>query len=691
MRARASKGIAWSVVAVIALWDPIAAHGEGVQTLQTIEVVGTEADAIGVAESASQGTLGARGLQARPTYRPGELLEAMPGLIATQHSGEGKANQYFLRGVNLDHGTDLAIFVDGMPVNLRTHAHGQGYADLSFLIPELVERVVYKKGPYYVEEGDFSSAGVARVGIVDRLPAHNAALSAGSFGYRRALFTGSPAEGGPKLVYGLEYVETDGPWSRPDNLGKLNGLLRYVSGDAANGFSATAMGYRGRWSATDQIAQRAVDHGTIGRFDSLDPSDGGRAERYSLSGQWRRTSAGGITQASVYGIRSRLNLFSNFTYFLNDQVNGDQFEQADRRSLLGADVSHTWITKWSGFAGSGLATENTLGLDTRADRLRAGLFNTVERSRTGTTRDDTVREDSVGVYAQNRTTWTQWFRSVAGVRTDFFRADVRSDTAANSGRAHDRQVSPKLGLIFGPWASTEYYVNWGRGFHSNDARGATITIDPLSRAAAERVPLLVRSRGEEVGLRSAVLPKVVLTAALFRLDFDSELVFVGDAGTTEASRASRRIGGEVTLRYAPRPWLLFDLDYAQTRARFRDDDAAGKFIPGAPERVVSLKAVVDSIGPWSGALALRHFGARPLIEDNSVRSSSTTLVAGKLGYRVNKTLRFELAGFNLLNRKDNQIEYYYASRLRGETAGVSDRHFHPVEPRSWRLAAVVSF
>ncbi len=686
MRARAPRGIVLPVAAAIGLSCPLAALAEGVQTLQTIEVVGTEANAIGVAESASQGALGARGLQARPAYRTGEMLEAMPGLIVTQHSGEGKANQYFLRGVNLDHGTDLAIFVDGMPVNMRTHAHGQGYADLSFLIPELVERVVYKKGPYYAEEGDFSSTGVARVGLVDRLQGHSAALSVGSFGHRRALFTGSPAEDGPKLVYGLEYVEADGPWTRPDNLGKLNGVLRFAQGDAANGTSVTAMGYRGRWSATDQIPQRALDSGQIGQFDTLDPSDGGRAERYSLSGQWRRTSANGITQANVYGIRSRLNLFSNFTYFLNDQVNGDQFEQTDRRSLLGADLSHTWLGNWAGYS-----MENTLGLDTRSDRIRAGLFNTVERSRTTTTRDDRVREESVGLYAQNRTTWTKWFRSVAGVRGDFFHADVKSDTRENTGRANDHQVSPKLGLIFGPWASTEYYINWGHGFHSNDARGATITIDPVSRAAADRVPLLVRSRGEEVGLRSALLPNLVVTAALFRLDFDSELVFVGDAGTTEASRASRRVGGEVTMRYAPRPWLLFDVDYAQTRARFRDDDGTGRFVPGAPERVVSVKAIVDAIGPWSGALALRHFGARPLIEDNSVRSKSTTLLSGKLGYRVNRTLRFELAGFNLLNRRDSQIDYFYESRLRGEAAAVSDRHFHPVEPRSWRLAAIASF
>jgi hypothetical protein len=665
---------------------PHLVRAEGVQTLQTIEVVGTEANTIGIAESATQGALGARGLRARPTYRPGALLEAMPGLIVTQHSGEGKANQYFLRGFNLDHGTDLAIFVDGMPVNMRTHAHGQGYADLSFLIPELVERVVYKKGPYFAEEGDFSSAGSARVGLFDQLPGHTAIASAGSFGYRRALLAGSPAEGGPKLVYGLEYVETDGPWTRPDNLGKLNGMLRFGQGNAANGFSVTAMGYRGRWSATHQIPQRALDSGLINRFDTLDPSDGGRAERYNLSGQWRRTSGSGITRLAAYGIRSRLNLFSNFTYFLNDPVNGDQFEQSDQRAILGTDLAHTWLGQWAG-----RPVENTVGLDTRSDRIRVGLFNTLERSRTSTTRDDRVTQSSAGLYLQNRVTWSDWFRSVTGVRGDYMRASVSSDTAENSGRASDRLFSPKLGLIFGPWSKTEYYLNWGRGFHSNDARGATITIDPVTQAPADRVPLLVRSRGEELGVRSAVLPNLVLTAALFRLDFNSELLFVGDAGNTEAARASRRIGGEITARYSPLPWLLFDLDYAQTRARFREDDGTGRSIPGAPDRVVSFKAIVDSFGPWFGSASLRHFGARPLVEDNSVRSRSTTLLSGKLGYRFDKRIAVELSGFNLLNRRANQIDYFYESRLRGEAAGVADVHFHPVEPRSFRLALIASF
>jgi hypothetical protein len=658
----------------------------GVQSLETIEVIGAGTSELGTADASSQGSIERQGLQARPAYRAGELLEAVPGLIVTQHSGEGKANQYFLRGFNLDHGTDLAIFVDGMPVNMRTHGHGQGYADLSFLIPELVARADYKKGPYFADEGDFASAGVARLVLVDRLAEQALAGSIGSFGYRRVLVAGSPDTFKQDVVYAFEYGQSDGPWARPDNLGKVNALLRLGEGNAANGWTATAMAYRGNWHATDQIPRRAVDDGTLNRFDSLDRTDGGNAHRYSLSGGWRRTDANGVTRLNAYAIQSDFNLFSNFTYFLNDPVNGDQFEQSDRRSVWGADVSHTWL----GTLGM-RPMENTLGVQSRFDRIRLGLFNTVERQRLATTRDDRVAESSAGAYGQNRVQWNGWLRTIAGLRIDQYQGKVESDHTENSGTAHDHLVSPKASVIFGPWSKSELYLNWGRGFHSNDLRGATIKVDPTSGAPADRVPLLVRTRGEEIGMRTEVIRGLALTAAVFRLDIDSELVFVGDAGTTEASRASRRVGTEVTARYSPLPWLSFDLDYAQTRARFREDDPAGRFIPGAPDRIASAKVMVDRLGPWSGSLTLRHFGARPLIEDNSVRSSGTTLLAGKLAYRFDKRLRMELAGFNLADRKVSQIDYFYESRLRSEGGPVGDVHFHPAEPRSFRLAVIASF
>ncbi len=686
----------WYVIAVrgicmlataLAICLPAVGFSAGVQKLDTIEVTEDPENVLGTAASANEGTVTRKHLDAIPTSRPGEILEAVPGLIITQHSGEGKANQYFLRGFNLDHGTDLAITVGGMPVNMRTHAHGQGWSDLNFLIPELVSGLQYKKGPYYAEEGDFSAAGAAHVQLFNRLDRGIAELGGGTLGYRRALLAGSPAAGSGNLTYALELFHNDGPWTNPDDYRKINGMLRYAQGTAQDGFDITAMAYRGKWNSTDQIAQRAVNSGQIGRFDALDPTDGGESHRYSLSGAWRRSQTGGFSEANAYVISSRLNLFSNFTYFLNDPVNGDQFEQSDKRVVSGFNLKHTFLGKWGG-----RDTENSVGMQFRNDNISVGLFNTAARQRLSTTREDHVTESSVGVYFQNSLRWTDKFRTVAGLRGDFFRADVASDNAANSGKAKDHLVNPKLSLIFGPWAKTEYYVNYGRGFHSNDVRGTTISVDPATAMPASKVPLLVRTSGYEIGLRSAIVPHLQTTFTVFRLDFDSELLFVGDAGTTEPSRQSRRVGFEWTNFYTPTPWLSIDADIAFTRARFTDTDPAGNRIPGAVEGVASLTAAVDNRGPWYGSGRIRYFGPRPLIEDNTVRSHSTTLVSARAGYKFDKKVRLQFDAFNLLNRRSSQVDYFYTSRLQGEpAAGVSDVHFHPVEPRSLRLALIANF
>ena len=678
--------------AALALWLLAALPGGAataaeIPTLAPVQVTESGTDRTGIAESANEGRVTREQLGARPTYRSGEILEATPGLIVTQHSGDGKANQYFLRGFNLDHGTDLAITVDGMPVNLRSHGHGQGYSDLNFLIPELVSGLYYKKGPYYADEGDFAAAGAVHVNILNRADTSLGEIGAGGNGYRRALLAGSPAVGDGHLLYGLELQHNDGPWTRPDDFGKLNALLRYHGGTAQNGWNVTAMAYKGDWNATDQIPQRAISSGQLGRFDGFDNTDGGDARRYSLSGAWRRSAGGRTTEANAYVVQSRLNLYSNFTYFLNDPVNGDQFKQKDNRVLSGFNLKHTWGQDWSG-----RDVENVIGLQVRNDNIGVGLFSTRARQVLATTRDDHVLETSAGLYLQNTIRWNEHFRSIAGLRGDFFRADVTSDNPANSGKSSDRMVSPKLGLIFGPWARTEYYLNYGRGFHSNDARGTTITVDPATGAPADRVPLLVRTTGYEAGVRYEMLRGLQSSFSLFRLDFDSELLFVGDAGTTEPSRQSRRTGFEWSNLYTPNSWLEIDADIALTRARFSDSDPAGNRIPGAVEGVATLTVAVDRLGPWYGSARLRYFGPRPLIEDNSVRSQSTTLLSGRVGYRFDRKLRIQLDGFNLLNREASQVSYYYASRLPGEAAaGVNDVHLHPTEPRSFRIALITAF
>jgi hypothetical protein len=627
-------------------------------------------------------------VNAVPFSRVGEALEAVPGLIVTQHSGEGKANQYFLRGFNLDHGTDLAITVDGMPVNMPTHGHGQGYADINFLIPELIRSVDVRKGPYFADVGDFGSAGTVAIDYINKLPKNIAEMTFGSFGYRRALAAGSTEIGNGTLLAAIEAGKYNGPWDVPDNVGKLNGVLRYSQGTATDGLTLTAMAYSNSWNSTDQVPQRAIDQGIIGRLGSLDPTDGGTSSRFSLSGNWAQSSEYGQSKISAYVIRSDLQLFNNFTYFLDNPVNGDQFNQLDRRTLGGFDARHAFDWRFGG-----LETQTRVGLQSRYDDIHVGLFKTEQRTVLSTVRDDRVQEGNVGIWADTTTRWTDWLRTTVGIREDIFAGRVLSDTPENSGNAQATMTSPKAGIVLGPWFKTELYGNAGYSLHSNDIRGATITVDPNDKVAPlDRVPLLVRSRGAELGIRTRAIEGLTSSVAVFVLDFDSELLFVGDAGTTEPSRPSRRVGVEWTNKYKPVPWLTFDLDVAYTRARFTDFDPAGDRIPGAPAWVASGSVTFGGETGWFGALKARYFGPRPLIEDDSVRSLQSLIFNARAGYRFDNGMRLQLDVLNLFNAQTNQIEYYYLSRLPGEPiGGVTDRHVHPAEPLAVRLTLAGRF
>jgi hypothetical protein len=660
--------------------------------LPAVIVRGNYDNAVGTSDAASQGTVTSKLIENRPTLRPAEVLEFVPGVIVTQHSGDGKANQYFLRGFNLDHGTDFATSVDGMPVNMPTHAHGHGYSDLNWLIPELVDRIAYRKGPYYAEDGDFASAGSARIKLFDALPRGMAVGTVGQRGYRRGLLADSSAVAGGSLLYAFEAAHNDGPWDDPERFRRVNGVLRYSFGNASNRSSLTAMAYAARWNATDQIPQRAVDAGLIGRFGAIDRTDAGNTARLSLSYDLLRkigiNGDDGVFKFNVYAIQSRLDLYSNFTYFLEHPVDGDQFQQAERRKVAGLTGSRSWNTTLGG-----RETTHTLGLQIRHDRLDpVGLYDTVARQRTSTVQESAVRQTSIGVHFENATQWLPWLRSVAGVRGDHFGFDVQSSIAANSGRRSAAIASPKLSLIFGPWHKTEYFANLGTGFHSNDARGTTATVHAKSGLPAERVDPLVRSKGAELGLRTEIIPGLQSSLALWQLQLGSELVFVGDAGETEPNRASKRTGIEWNNHFVAAPWLLFDVDLAVSRARFTQDDPAGNLIPGAIGKAATFGATVADRGPWFGQFQLRYFGPRALTEDNSQRSKSTVLASLRVGYKISKDVKLAFDVFNLFNRSASDIDYFYTSRLRGEpTAGVADIHFHPVEPRAVRFTVSASF
>ena len=667
---------------------PVAAFADDVEKLDSVEVTGNYNNGVGTSDAASQGSVNAKLIENRPVLRPGEILEFVPGLIVSQHSGDGKANQYYLRGFNLDHGTDFATFVDGMPINMRTHAHGQGYTDLNFLIPELVSRIDYKKGTYYADEGDFASAGAAHLSLINSLDRGIASVTGGEHSYVRGLIANSNAFGPGNLLYAVDTTYNNGPWDNPEHARRTSGVLRYSQGQADNGFSITAMGYDAKWTSTDQIPLRAVDDGLIDRFGAIDKSDGGKTSRYSLSFDGSRANDFGLLKANVYAVASRLNLYNDFTYFLDDPVNGDQFEQFESRKMYGFDVSQSFFNRLAGFD-----MENTVGLQGRYDKLDpVALYADVARQRIDTTRMDRVKEASAGLYFENKVKWTDWFRSIVGARYDAYHFDVASNVEENSGKVSSHINSPKVSLIFGPWSKTEFFVNYGQGFHSNDARGVTSTVSPSDGSPIERAVPLVKTRGEEVGARTEIVPGLQSSLALWRLALASELVFSGDAGDTEISRASRRQGIEFNNHYIAFPWLLFDLDLALSRSRYTQDDPVGNYIPGSIQKVASFGVSVLDRGPWFGHFQLRYFGPRPLIEDNSVRSQSTTLASARIGYNINKSVKVALDVFNLFDRKASDIDYYYASRLQGEPLeGVNDIHFHPVEPRTARISLTARF
>jgi hypothetical protein len=643
---------------------------------------------IGIASSASQGGITAAQLEVRPIMRPGEVLETVPGMIVSQHSGEGKANQYYVRGFNLDHGTDFSTIVAGVPVNMPTGAHAHGYSDLNFLIPELVSGVQFKKGPYFADEGDFSAAGAATINYVNRLERPLFELGAGQDGWGRIVGAASPRVGNGVLLGALELNHNDGPWVRPDNYQKVNSVLRYSRGDNQNGFSITGMGYWADWDSTDQVPNRAFASGLIPRFGLLDSTDGGTIGRESLAAEFQKSQGTSSIRATGYVLHNRVNLFSNFTYFLTDPENGDQFEQAERRTTTGGRVTYRRLGHLFD-----RHTESAVGVQVRQDWLApVGLYHTAARQRHSTTREDQVGQTMTGAFAQSEIEWTRTIRTTFGLRADAYHFNVTSNEPLNSGDGLDAMVSPKFSAAFEPWHGTELYANAGMGFHSNDARGGVITVDPVTGAPVDRVTPLVRARGAEFGVRTVRVRGLQSTLAVWYLGIDSELLFVGDAGTTEAGRPSRRVGVEWTNYWRLRPWLTADADLSFSRAEFTDADPVGTSTPGALARVISAGVTVEARQPLFGSVRVRHFGPRPLREDDSVRSSGTTLWNGEVGYRVSNQARIVLEAFNLLDAKVSDIDYVYTSRLPGEPLdGVDDVHTHPALPRSARVALRLSF
>jgi hypothetical protein len=821
----------------------------------TINVRGCEDELIGIAESGTQGTVGASEIQDRPILRSGEVLETVPGLIITQHAGGGKANQYFLRGFNLDHGTDIAIFLDDMPLNLPSHAHGEGYSDMNTVIPEFVERVNFEKGPYYANVGNFSSAANAHVEFFKTLPENFFKLEGGSHTYGRAVFGASQKLGSGNLLYGGEEYYYNGPWVHPDGFNKINGLLTYSRGDDADGFSITAHAYHGKWNSSDQIPDAAQS--LVGFFGTLNPSDGGHSQRYSLQGEWHRQDANSESKIMAAVFYYDLNLFSDFTYYLVDYSKEDQFNQQDRRWVGYLDAHHTVFSSWLGRKMS-----NTFGVQFRNDWIHNGLYRTQNRARTtktdysatawngsgasfhpaagtglpnagvlpacinadptsnialsvtlpsnlaftnngstaatttvpnttcptlpATTERDNFTDMIGSALWENRIQWASKFRSVLALRGDEEKFAVTSlayqnhwltssngtpyqvpdivtlldgatETvdAANSGSAAKFLPSPKTSLIFGPWANSEFYLQGGFSFHSNDSRGSTQVVEPVSpdypypNTIMPKISPLVEQKGGEIGVRTVAVPHLQSTLELWYLHSNSELTQDGDTGGTIASeQSSNRYGIEWANYYTPAEHWAFDFDIADSRAQFTQLDPfdatwwvvnlpltvtvttaggstttiyngagcpstapstpipgcvyvnwqqqgpGGKLVPEAVKVVISSGATLHDLKGFTSSLRLRYFGPRYLTSDGLYQSSQTVLLNGEIGYQFLKKWHVTAEFLNMLNRKDADIDYAYVYQITPNavaTPPAFGRVTHPTEPFLARFSIGRSF
>lgn len=665
---------------VVAQAEPAAPAVTAQAAPETVVITGARSDLLGIAETSSQGLILKQELQEIPAIRAGQVLETVPGLTVTIHSGEGKANQYLLRGFNLDHGTDLATFIDGMPINMRTHAHGQGYTDLNFFIPELASGINYTKGPYFAAEGDYASVAAVHIGYVDEIDPQ-VEVTAGSFNYERIFGAGTQEIGAGRVLGGLELVHYDGPWTHPDDYRKLSAVLRYSEGEAREGFSLTAMYYRGLWNATTDQPERAMDPAymatlglvPISRFGTLDPTDAGQTQRMSLSGVYSHGTLDYHIDANAYIINSQLTLWNDFTHFLDDPVHGDQHAQNDVRMIYGGGASYTIFSTMFGSA-----SETIFGAQGRYDDIHVSRLHTEARVPLSTDIEDRVQEFGGGAYAQLSNYWTEWFRSILGVREEYFSG---TDRGSNTGSGDTTLFQPKASLVFTPLDNWEFYLSAGRGFHSNDFRSVPGGGNFLSP-----------SKGIEAGVRANPITGLTTTVTLFQMEFKSELVYDPEAGQTSAGRPSKRQGVEVNTTYAPFDWLEIYGSIAFAHARFTDKDPAGSRIPDAPSVIGNLAIYLRNLGPWSGAIEFRFLGKHSLIEDNSEISKGDQEWNVNAGYDFGDGLKARLDIFNVFGSGDNAAEYFYTDRLPGEPAdGVPDLHIHPLEPRSFRLTVSKTF
>ncbi len=612
----------------------------------------------------------------QPQGRPAQVLRLIPGLVAVEHSGgAGKADQYFLRGFDADHGTDVAFFADGMPINFRSHAHGQGYADLNFIIPETIEGLEAYKGAYHVEFGDFNTAGAVNFKTREMVREGMVQAAGGQFDTQRYLLMLSPTKDKVRTLFAAEGYYTNGPFQNDNRYFRTNLLGKATMNPTPRSeLSIAGTFQKSQWNASGEIPLRAVQDGSLDRFGAIDPSEGGKTIRSTARLNYHYdTPSGGRFFANAYGQYYKFDLFTNFTFFLDDPINGDGIQQSDRRVMYGGDLGYRQ-------PGRVLDMDSavTVGLQSRVDNIHARLGTQTTRNPLGTTIDSDILEASYAPFVKLELEPTPWMRVTGGLRSELFTFDVRNRCPdcpeQPAGKTTSGLVLPKVNVILGPWFRTEFFANYGEGFHSNDARSAVAPGSaPLARAKTYEVGLRSKPWGAE-GLE--------FIATLWAIDLKSELLFVGDEGTTDIRGATRRRGVEVGARGQIIGPLYFNGSLTWSHAEFNNGDA----IPLAPELTGYGALILRWPEGLTSQLQATYMGVRPLIEDRSIKSPSWLDIDLSERYQIPVNLahgRLEAFLFvqNLLNTKWEQAVFAFESRLRNEGAGVTDIHFVPGNPR----------
>jgi len=644
------------------------------EEIEELVVFGRNTDLIGQAEAASVGYVGGADLLIRPLVKTAELLESMPGMVAVQHSGSGKANQYFLRGFNLDHGTDYTVHLDGIPLNLRSHGHGQGYLDVNGLIPETVEGISYQKGPYRANLGDFSVAGASFIQTIDKLEAPNLSIEAGENGWQRYVAGFSQDYDTDTLTVIGEIKRYDGPWESPEDLEHLSLWGKYRMSTNFGQAIFTLSGYDAEWRPTEQIPERAIGTAVCrDAFCSLDPTARGTTSRWILNSQFQ----GRDWNATLYGQHYDWQMSSNPTYDF-------QLNQFDKRFVVGGAVDKILL--------EAATLSLTAGGDFRYDDAsRVGLDEYDANQFVANISDNEIQEGSAGAFVE--TTWnaTDDLRLFGGLRADYYDFDVTARNPTSfAGQQTDSQVSPKLGLAYVVADDLEIYANWGKGFHSNDARGTVNTLNP--------VPGLSSGEGHEFGARFSI-GDFKFTSTYWWLDQDSELIFVGDSNAVEPKGGSEREGLELTMFWQPKDWLGIDAVFTSSDARYTDNPE-GDNVEGAVEEAAQLGFTVNR-NNWDASLRIRHLGPYALVADNSARADSLTTANLRGAYHWDKITTF-VEVINLTDTDGKEIVYEYAAHIRGlDTPGLTSedidcsaincRMSRATEPRTFRVGLSYQF